>query len=116
MNGRRRWFVLKQGELFWFKNSAVTCVLVPRGVIPVATCLIVKGAEDVLNRKFVFEFSTPQETMYFVADSEKAKKEWINPIGCSIVQHSTDDEIVDYNSGQTTTGLSQYVVQYNTFI
>ncbi|KAM3029936.1 hypothetical protein ACUV84_034028 [Puccinellia chinampoensis] len=104
---RRRWFVLKQGKLFWFKDSTVTRGSVPRGVIPVATCLTVKGAEDVLNRKFAFELSTPRETMYFVADSEKEKEEWINSIGRSIVQHSrsvTDDEIVDYDSGQPATG------------
>jgi hypothetical protein len=61
----------------------------------------------VLNRKFAFELSTPRETMYFVADSDKEKEEWSNSIGRSIVQHSrsvTDDEIVDYDSGQPTTG------------
>ncbi|XVF83930.1 hypothetical protein PTKIN_Ptkin16aG0533800 [Pterospermum kingtungense] len=41
------------------------------------------------------------ETMYFIADSEKEKEDWINSIGRSIVQHSrsvTDSEIVDYDS------------------
>ncbi|KAL0452744.1 UNVERIFIED_CONTAM: Pleckstrin homology domain-containing protein 1 [Sesamum latifolium] len=33
---RRRWFVLKQGKLFWFKESTVTRASIPRGVIPVA--------------------------------------------------------------------------------
>uniref|UniRef100_A0A0E0DS78 PH domain-containing protein n=1 Tax=Oryza meridionalis TaxID=40149 RepID=A0A0E0DS78_9ORYZ len=98
---RRRWFVLKQGRLFWFKDAAVTRGSVPRGVIPVATCLTVKGAEDVINRQFAFELSTPTDTMYFIADSEKEKEEWINSIGRSIVQHSrsvTDAEVVDYDS------------------
>ncbi|KAK8457690.1 hypothetical protein SEVIR_3G228600v4 [Setaria viridis] len=98
---RRRWFVLKQGRLFWFKDPAVTRASVPRGVIPVASCLTVKGAEDVLNRQFAFELSTPAETMYFIADSEKEKEEWINSIGRSIVQHSSsiaDAEVVDYDS------------------
>ncbi|GJN14560.1 hypothetical protein PR202_gb01403 [Eleusine coracana subsp. coracana] len=86
---RRRWFVLKQGRLFWFKDPAVT----------------LKGAEDVLNRQFAFELSTPAETMYFIADSEKEKEEWINSIGRSIVQHSrsvTDAEVVDYDSRPQT--------------
>ena len=99
---RRRWFVLKQGKLFWFKDLTVTGASVPRGIIPVASCLTVKGAEDVLNRQFAFELSTPRETMYFIADSEKEKEEWINSIGRSIVQHSrsvTDAEVVDYDSG-----------------
>uniref|UniRef100_A0A7N0RER6 PH domain-containing protein n=1 Tax=Kalanchoe fedtschenkoi TaxID=63787 RepID=A0A7N0RER6_KALFE len=100
-NWRRRWFVLKQGKLLWFKDSDVTRVSRPRGVIPVASCLTVKGAEDVLNKPFAFELSTRNDTMYFVADSEKEKEDWINSIGRSIVQHSrsvTDSEIVDYDS------------------
>ncbi|GFQ06529.1 pleckstrin homology domain-containing protein 1 [Phtheirospermum japonicum] len=33
---RRRWFVLKQGKVFWFKESMVTRASRPRGVISVA--------------------------------------------------------------------------------
>ncbi|KAF8028310.1 hypothetical protein BT93_E1043 [Corymbia citriodora subsp. variegata] len=98
---RRRWFVLKQGKLFWFKDSAVTRASRPRGVIPVASCLTVKGAEDILNKQYAFELSTRSDTMYFIADSEKEKEDWINSIGRSIVQHSrsvTDSEVVDYDS------------------
>ncbi|QCD78244.1 protein-serine/threonine kinase [Vigna unguiculata] len=98
---RRRWFVLKQGKLFWFKDSAVTRASRPRGVIPVATCLTVKGAEDILNKPHAFQLSTRSDTMYFIADSEKEKEDWINSIGRSIVQHSrsvTDSEIVDYDN------------------
>ncbi|KAK1270538.1 hypothetical protein QJS04_geneDACA007552 [Acorus gramineus] len=98
---RRRWFVLKQGKLFWFKESVVSRSSRPRGVIPVGTCLTVKGADDVLNRQFAFMLSTPTETMYFIADTEKEKEDWINSIGRSIVQHSrsvTDSEVVDYDS------------------
>ncbi|CAK9164222.1 unnamed protein product [Ilex paraguariensis] len=99
---RRRWFVLKQGKLLWFKDpSFVTRGSIPRGVITVANCLTVKGAEDVLHRPFAFELSTHSDTMYFIADSEKEKEEWINSIGRSIVQHSrsvTDSEVVDYDS------------------
>jgi len=98
---RRRWFVLKQGKLFWFKENYITRDSNPRGVVPVSTCLTVKGAEDVLNKPFAFELSTSRETMYFIADSDKEKEEWINSIGRSIVQHSrsvTDKEIVDYDS------------------
>ncbi|WOL16547.1 hypothetical protein Cni_G25334 [Canna indica] len=100
---RRRWFVLKHGKLFWFKNSVVTRASIPRGVIPVASCLTVKGAEDTLNRAFAFEISTRAETMYFIADSEKEKEEWINSIGRSIVQQSrclADAEVVDYGSSE----------------
>ncbi|KAL8093612.1 pleckstrin homology domain-containing protein 1 [Apium graveolens] len=98
---RRRWFVLKQGKLFWFKESNITRYSIPRGVVPVATCLTVKGAEDVLHKQFAFELSTREDTMYFIADSEKEKEDWINSIGRSIVQHSmsvTDNEVVDYDN------------------
>ncbi|KAB2084204.1 hypothetical protein ES319_A05G319500v1 [Gossypium barbadense] len=98
---RLRWFVLKQGRLLWFKESSITRASRPRGVIPVATCLTVKGAEDILNMQYAFELSTRKETMYFTADSENEKEDWINSIGRSIVQHSrsvTDSEIVDYDN------------------
>ncbi|KAH9300974.1 hypothetical protein KI387_012557, partial [Taxus chinensis] len=98
---RRRWFVLKQGKLFWFKENYITRDSKTRGVIPVNTCLTVKGAEDVLNKPYAFELSTSKETMYFIADSDKEKEEWINSIGRSIVQHSrsvTESEVVDYDS------------------
>ncbi|GKV26195.1 hypothetical protein SLEP1_g35538 [Rubroshorea leprosula] len=99
---RRRWFVLKQGKLLWFKDPySVNRSSTPRGVVSVDTCLTVKGAEDVLNKPFAFELSTGQSTMYFVADSEKEKEDWINSIGRSIVQHSrsvTESEVLDYDS------------------
>ncbi|MED6173595.1 Fatty acid synthase subunit beta [Stylosanthes scabra] len=98
---RRRWFVLKQGNLFWFNDSTVTRASNPHGVIPVASSLTVKGAEDALiNKPCAFELSTRSDTMYFIADSEKEKQYWINSIGRSIVKHSrsiTDSEIVDYD-------------------
>nr|GEX35227.1 hypothetical protein [Tanacetum cinerariifolium] len=102
---RRRWFVLKQGKLFWFKESIVTRGSSPRGVIPLGGCLTVKGAEDVINKEFSFELSTRSDTMYFIADSDKEKEDWINSIGRSIVQLSrsvTDKEITDYDHSNTT--------------
>ncbi|KAL8119744.1 pleckstrin homology domain-containing protein 1-like [Apium graveolens] len=93
---RRRWFVLKQGKLFWFKDSVITRGSVPRGVIPVAMCLTVKGAEDVIHKEFAFQLSTKSETMYFIADSDKEKEDWISSVGRSIVQHSRS--VVDYDN------------------
>ena len=100
---RRRWFVLKQGKLLWFKDSHVTPSSVPRGVVPVDSVLTVKDAEDVLNHQFAFELSSRQEIMYLIAGSEKEKDEWINSIGRSIVQHSRSlahHEVLDYHSKQ----------------
>ncbi|XP_057536354.1 pleckstrin homology domain-containing protein 1-like [Amaranthus tricolor] len=99
---RRRWFVLKQGKLLWFKESTITRTSVPRGVIHVSRCLTVKGAEDSINKPSAFEISTSDgSTMYFIADSDKEKEEWINSIGRCIVQNSrsvTDSEVVDYDN------------------
>ncbi|XLR06480.1 hypothetical protein HN51_061363 [Arachis hypogaea] len=102
---RRRWFVLKQGKLLWFKDpsSASSRSSVPRGVVNVANCLTVKGAEDVLHRPSAFELSTPHNTMFFLADSDKDKEDWINSIGRAIVQHSrslADNEVVDYDNNR----------------
>ena len=103
---RRRWFILKQGKLFWFKDSfSVSPSATPRGVIPVASCLTVKGAEDIVHKPCAFELSTANSTMYFLAASEKEKEEWINSIGRAIVQHSksvTDNEVVDYDSKRSS--------------
>ncbi|CAM6020712.1 unnamed protein product, partial [Sphagnum balticum] len=98
---RRRWFVLKQGRIFWFKDNYVSPSSKPRGVILVGNCLTVKGAEDVLNKQYAFELSTSKETMYFIADTDKEKEDWINSVGRSIVRHSksiTDEEVLDYDS------------------
>lgn len=110
---RRRWFVLKQGKLFWFKDAAAASSRssVPRGVVPVGRCLTVKGAEDVLNKPYAFELATGDTTMYFIADSEKEKEDWINSIGRSIVQHSrsvTDSEVVDYESSRRWSNLLSF--------
>ncbi|XP_024528203.1 pleckstrin homology domain-containing protein 1 isoform X2 [Selaginella moellendorffii] len=88
-------FLSKEG----FSGSRRALSLRPRGVILVSGCLTVKGAEDVLNRQHAFELSTNKETMYFIADSDKEKEDWINSIGRSIVRHSrsiTETEVLDY--------------------
>lgn len=103
---RRRWFVLKQGKLLWFKDSAVSRHSPPRGVVSLETCQTVKGAEDVLHRPCAFELScSAQAPMYFLADSEKEKEDWINSIGRAIVQSSralADSEVVDYDHAPRT--------------
>mmetsp|Transcript_32060 Transcript_32060/g.79261 ORF Transcript_32060/g.79261 Transcript_32060/m.79261 type:complete len:140 (-) Transcript_32060:189-608(-) len=96
---RRRWFVLKQGKLFWFLSDKVAATSAARGVVDVGKCLSVKGAEDVINKAHGFELSTSAETKYFIADSSKEKEEWINSIGRAIVRHSNslqDEELYNY--------------------
>merc|ERR1712023_350276 len=95
---RRRWFVLKSGKIFWFKTTVVNSLSKPRGVIEIDQCLSVKGAEDAINREFAFELSTKNDTMYFIAASEKEKEDWINAVGKAIVRHSNSlvQEVTDY--------------------
>lgn len=45
------------------------------------------------------QVSTNIETMFFIADSEKEKEDWINAIGRAIVRHSAslmESEAMDY--------------------
>jgi hypothetical protein len=120
---RRRWFVMKQGKIFWFKSDMVTPDSIPRGVIDVGPrrlglrslcpgcaqlraptegarlarqacgkgpclpnrlrppapqvnkCLSIKGAEDTINKPNAFEISTHTESMFFIADTDKARRE-----------------------------------------
>ncbi|KAM1037535.1 hypothetical protein ACFX1X_032699 [Malus domestica] len=52
------WFVLKQDKLFWFKDSHRTHSSTPNDVIPVGTCLTVKGAEDVVHKPSAFKLQS----------------------------------------------------------
>lgn len=98
---RRRWFVLKQGKLFWFKSDVVTPDSVPRGVIEVHRCLSIKGAEDTINKPHSFELSTTTDNMFFIADTEKEKEDWINAVGRAIVRHSKS--LLENDQGDYTT-------------
>ena len=46
----------------------------PRGVIEVNKCLSIKGAEDRVNKAHAFEISTVEESMFFIADSDKVRQ------------------------------------------
>lgn len=100
-NWRRRWFVLKQGKIFWFKSDSVSPESQPRGVIEVNRCLSIKGAEDVLNKPHAFEISTIDNNMFFIADSDKDKEDWINAVGRAIVRHSKS--MLEHDHGDYTT-------------
>lgn len=101
---RRRWFVLKSGKILWFKTDADAARpdAQPRGCVDVRRCLSIKGAEDALNKPCAFEVSTSDgESMFFVADSDKDKEDWINAVGRAIVRHSRallDHDVQDYTT------------------
>jgi hypothetical protein len=73
----------------------------PRGLIEVNRCLSIKGAEDTINKPCAFEISTADSIMFFIADSDKDKEDWINAVGRAIVRHSRsimDRDQVDYTT------------------
>jgi len=77
----------------------VTRDVVPRGVVKIDRCLSIRGAEEVVHKPYAFEISTGETSMFFVADSEREKEEWINSVGKAIVRHSRcvlEEERVDY--------------------
>ncbi|KAK9727146.1 hypothetical protein RND81_05G261300 [Saponaria officinalis] len=97
---RRRWFVLKKGKLLWFRDPAdVKPTAVPRGIVHVGKCTVIRGAEDVINKVNSFMVHIDGWPTYFVADTDKEKEEWINSIARAIVQNSgaVAPDILDYN-------------------
>eukprot|EP01025_Chloroclados_australasicus_P008259 TRINITY_DN1288_c0_g1_i1.p2 TRINITY_DN1288_c0_g1~~TRINITY_DN1288_c0_g1_i1.p2 ORF type:complete len:136 (-),score=20.39 TRINITY_DN1288_c0_g1_i1:387-794(-) len=98
---RRRYFVLKEGKIFWFKSNILRPDSIPRGIIEVSKCLSIKGAEEVINKEFAFEIVTIEDSMYYIADNEKEKEEWINAVGKAVVKHSKsmlDRDQADYTT------------------
>lgn len=95
---RRRWFVLKDGKLFWFLDSNVTPESKTRGVIDLRYCLSVASAMDKTGKEGSFEITCMGESKVFVADSEDEKDAWLSTIGSGIVRasHAVTDEVMDY--------------------
>lgn len=70
------------------QDDVITPQSVPRGVIDLATCVSIKGAEDTINKPASFEIATASDSMFFIADDDKQKEDWINTVGKAIVKHS----------------------------
>ena len=85
---RRRWFVLKDGRLFWFMNENVTPESKTRGVIDLRNCLSVASSIEKTNKEGSFEITCDGETKFFIADDEDIKDQWLSAIGNCIVRAS----------------------------
>jgi hypothetical protein len=82
----------------WLADPVQTST--PRGIVEIDRCLSIKGAEDAINKPHAFEITTADDSMYFVADDDKAKEDWINAVGRAIVRHSKsmlDREYANYD-------------------
>ena len=85
---RKRFFVMKQGKLFWFLDEHVTMMTKSRGVIDAASgdCVSVRGAEETTGDANSFEIVTRNGgVMYFICPGRQEKEQWINRIGRAIV-------------------------------
>jgi len=85
---RRRWFVLKDGKLFWFLDAHVTSSSKPRGVIDMHSCLSSTSAFDKTGDAASFEITCARESRVFVAASEREKDAWLSSIGACIARAS----------------------------
>jgi hypothetical protein len=66
-------------------------------VIEVNKCLSIKGAEDRVNKAHAFEISTIEESMFFIADSDKVRQAKWTSMTCDETQcsQSSDPEAPD---------------------
>ncbi|XP_035301239.1 pleckstrin homology domain-containing family H member 2 isoform X2 [Cricetulus griseus] len=69
---KRRWFVLKGGELLYYKSPS-DVIRKPQGHIELnASCSIIRG-----NNKQTVQLTTEKHTYYLTADSPNLLEEWI---------------------------------------
>eukprot|EP00854_Cymbomonas_tetramitiformis_P021786 gene21786-26206_t len=79
---RKRWFVLKQGYIFRFKDANVTADSKPRGVIKISSANTVHVIDDVkIAKPFSFELKVKDgPSQYFVASTEAEQLAWVKEI------------------------------------
>jgi hypothetical protein len=77
---KKRWFVLKDGSIFYFKTPKD---LSPKGTIDLEKNSKI-GDTSLTKKKYAFQVETAQRTFLITADSEDSKQEWIAAIRASI--------------------------------
>lgn len=91
---RKRWFVLKDGYLVWYKTNIVDARAVTRGQIPLSTIDNVSiASEAAAGRRFAIlvDGALPAKlgTRYLVADSERERTQWIEALQKGMRERST---------------------------
>ncbi|XP_069495090.1 pleckstrin homology domain-containing family H member 1 [Ambystoma mexicanum] len=72
---KRRWFVLRNGEIMYYKSPS-DVIRKPQGQIELnSSCLIVRG-----EASQTFQLITEQKTYYLTADSPNILEEWIRAL------------------------------------
>lgn len=78
---KRRWCVLKDGSIFYFKNQKEQS---PKGTIDLEKTSVLSGETSLTKRKYAFEVKTAQRTFVIFADNEASKREWMAAINAAI--------------------------------
>jgi len=96
---KKRWFVLKEGTLSYYKAKGDTEAL---GVVSLATA----GRIQVTDRKKKangFEIPTPSRTFYLSADSEAERQAWIDAI-----EHAKDAGTKKQGQAEEKVGVADF--------
>lgn len=82
---RRRWFVLKDGHLFWFLNQNVGSSSKPRGTISLKNCARVRSSTVAeAGKPYALELDAPEANAagarHLLGDSETEKNAWVTAL------------------------------------
>lgn len=111
---RKRWFVLKEGYLVWYKTNVVNERSVTRGTIPLHEIESVSVASDALVGKpygiqLGGALATRIGAQYLVADSERERTQWIDALHKAMhdQRNTTQTGGVSSSSEQLRQGFAQ---------
>ncbi|XP_078450499.1 GRB2-associated-binding protein 1-like isoform X2 [Lampetra planeri] len=102
---RRRWFVLRQEELLYFRNDRARK---PIRTIPLSACLQVDSglafSKDGAKGSFVFDVRTEARTFYLVAENEEEMVAWVRAL-CSLCGFNETAQGNELEAGNQTDQL-----------
>ena len=93
---RRRYFVLKDSKLFFFKDEYSS----PHGMVDLSNDAIVRDTYIDGGKEFGFEIKTKDEHFEMHADSESEREEWIALINHAIASHKPENQNKESHSIQ----------------
>ncbi|XP_019320683.2 pleckstrin homology domain-containing family H member 2 isoform X1 [Panthera pardus] len=97
---KRRWFVLKGGELLYYKSPS-DVIRKPQGHIELsATCSILRG-----GNKQTVQLTTEKHTYYLTADSPNILEEWIKVLQNVLRVQAADPHFLQPEGKPTVKGL-----------
>ncbi|XP_045301834.1 pleckstrin homology domain-containing family H member 2 isoform X5 [Leopardus geoffroyi] len=97
---KRRWFVLKGGELLYYKSPS-DVIRKPQGHIELsATCSILRG-----DNKQTVQLTTEKHTYYLTADSPNILEEWIKVLQNVLRVQAADPHFLQPEGKPTVKGL-----------